>query len=427
MPKTNQTMFEIDLLPKIRQYLNNQITWKQLYEFIRQNAELRHVSLDITNRCNLGCRHCFYTAESSSDELPFEDWRKIIRKLEKYGLTILTLSGKEPLLYKHVMKVLREFDRVKKQKREEKKPFRYGIVTNGTLLHIYLDELAKLDIDFLDVSLDGWGEAHDKLRGKGVFKRVLNNLMLAVDAGLADKIFIDSTLIEDNSQAILKLVKELSKRGISHFGAGMFFPTPYADFSFFVRKNTLLKLINGVKKLLRNMKKPIEFIISIEINVNSAYLPMLIENNIINLDEIEIDRLGIFYIKQKYGKSTLLFQLQPFIDPSYWQYVRIKSGEWLGSCDPLILPGTLWKQFSVGNAVDEPIEELYRRGVDKYFKTVMQDIDKMRKASPNLKIFKYSIGVDGLYYQVLRKGVDLGLFRKEVYDKILKITLEGRK
>ncbi len=423
MPKTNQTMFEIDLLPKIRQYLNNQITWKQLYEFIRQNAELRVAELDLTNRCNLGCKHCFYTAEGG-EELPFEDWRKIIRKLEKH-VSIISVVGKEPLLYKDVIKVLKVFDRIKKQKKDEKKQFGYTMVTNGLLLDVYIDELAKLDIDFLDVSLDGWGEAHDKLRGKGVFKRVLNNLMLAVDAGLADKIFIDSTLIEDNSQAILKLVKELSKREIKNFSIAMYFPTPFTDMFLMPSISTLLKFVKNLRKILKSIKISAQISIDIRPPIHCVYLPYLIDNKIIKVNDIWIDELGNFFVEKRYASSALFFRFS-FIDPAYWQYVRIKSGEWLGSCEPLILPGTLWKQFSVGNAVDEPIEELYKKALDKPLQNVIKIIDELKKTYSKSKAFKYCLP-GGFYYQVLRKGLQLGLFSKQVYDKILKITLEGRK
>lgn len=122
--------------------------------------------VNITNRCNLKCKHCFVFREgnpntpSEKNEMKSEVMIKELKKYKrKYGIYSMVWMGGEPLLRKDVLKLgVKLFPR-------------NVITTNGTLPLINLGPKIKWVI-----SLDDPEEINDEIRGKGCFKRVISNL-----------------------------------------------------------------------------------------------------------------------------------------------------------------------------------------------------------------------------------------------------------
>jgi sulfatase maturation enzyme AslB (radical SAM superfamily) len=122
--------------------------------------------INITNRCNLRCKHCFVFREGNPNkptkksEMPADVMIRQIRKYRnKYGILSMVWMGGEPLLRKDVL-----IPGVKLFPRNV-------VTTNGTLPLINLGKRTKWCI-----SLDGPEEVNDEIRGKGTFKRVISNL-----------------------------------------------------------------------------------------------------------------------------------------------------------------------------------------------------------------------------------------------------------
>jgi radical SAM protein with 4Fe4S-binding SPASM domain len=126
---------------------------------------LRYLELQITDRCNLKCRHC-YLGEGLYQDLPLEQIQRILKEFEEIQGLRLLLSGGEPLLHPRFWEInalLRDF------------AFRSVLLSNGTLI---TEEVAKkLCVHEVQVSLDGIKEGHESLRGKGTFDKSL----LAID------------------------------------------------------------------------------------------------------------------------------------------------------------------------------------------------------------------------------------------------------
>jgi len=61
---------------------------------------LRYLKFQMTDRCNLGCRHD-YIENSLHQDLPFKKILKILREFEEIRGLRLLLSGREPLLHPH--------------------------------------------------------------------------------------------------------------------------------------------------------------------------------------------------------------------------------------------------------------------------------------------------------------------------------------
>ncbi len=125
---------------------------------------LRYLMVEITDRCNLACAHC-YLGDTVGIDLPMQAIERLMEEFEVMGGLRLVVSGGEPLLHPDLERV---------NALAAGRAFRSVLVTNGTLL----DEAIAGALSFqeVQVSLDGMEKGHDLLRGKGSFASALNGL-----------------------------------------------------------------------------------------------------------------------------------------------------------------------------------------------------------------------------------------------------------
>lgn len=132
---------------------------------------LRYLELQITTGCNLMCRHC-YLGPSQVNELTLKTIRDILDEFEKMQGLRLLITGGEPLLHTKFKDINRLFSEY---------AFRKVLFTNGVLLSEELVE--SLNVNEIQVSIDGIETGHDALRGKGTFKKAIAGLRLAAQTG----------------------------------------------------------------------------------------------------------------------------------------------------------------------------------------------------------------------------------------------------
>ncbi len=133
---------------------------------------LRYLELQITDRCNLRCGHCYLGDGQGNHELSFNRIRNILEEFDRMqGLRVL-LTGGEPLLH-------RDFVRVNEMLPEFR--LRKVLFTNGVLVRE--ETVRGLHVDEIQVSIDGLKAGHDALRGEGTFEAVMNAVKICLDAG----------------------------------------------------------------------------------------------------------------------------------------------------------------------------------------------------------------------------------------------------
>ncbi len=135
------------------------------------DPSLRYLELQITNACNLRCRHC-YIGEPGASGLTVDQIGNVLKEFEEMqGLRVL-ITGGEPLMhpkFREINDMLPRFF------------LRKVLFTNGLLLDDSV--LATLNTDEIQISIDGLRDAHDALRGKGTFSRTLDSARRAIRAG----------------------------------------------------------------------------------------------------------------------------------------------------------------------------------------------------------------------------------------------------
>lgn len=120
--------------------------------------------LQIISKCNLRCKHCFQ--DDYQKIMPLKTIKKDLNILDKAGIFEIELTGGEPFLHPNILEIINFCC---------KKPsFSLNITTNGTFLNE--ENISSIlcfnnIVSFL-VSLDGTKDVNDKIRGKGIFKKV---------------------------------------------------------------------------------------------------------------------------------------------------------------------------------------------------------------------------------------------------------------
>ena len=161
--------------------------------------------LELTYRCNLSCPYCYVGSDRNKCELSTDEWKNVINQIPFYAL--VTLVGGEPLLRKDFLEI---FECVSK-----KVWYKTHVVTNGLLIDDeVISSFIKNKLLLLSVSLDGYGETHDKNRGKeGIFDKIISNLDNLKSKKTTQMVDIKTIVLENNLEDILKLYKLCDKMG----------------------------------------------------------------------------------------------------------------------------------------------------------------------------------------------------------------------
>lgn len=157
---------------------------------------LRYLELQITDACNLYCRHC-YLGDGAHHELSLAQIRDVLREFEDMqGLRVM-ITGGEPLLH-------RSFDAINEILPDYS--IRKALFTNGMLLRKEI--LRSLKIDEIQVSIDGLETAHDALRGHGTFcgamEAVRNSLESGLDVSISTMVHRENLLDFDEMEHLFK-------------------------------------------------------------------------------------------------------------------------------------------------------------------------------------------------------------------------------
>ncbi len=126
------------------------------------------VGIEITNRCNLACQHCFNrSGEGAVSELTLAELVSVFDQCQAMGLSNLRVSGGEPTLHRDFPAVIAA---------AVERGLEVSLNTNGCFTSAQRRRIAGLPLACFLVSLDGLQAANDAIRGEGVFAQVLDTV-----------------------------------------------------------------------------------------------------------------------------------------------------------------------------------------------------------------------------------------------------------
>lgn len=182
---------------------------------------------ELTQKCNLLCKHCYVADEVDGvhSDLSLTEVLVVIDALAKNGVMEVVLQGGEPFCYKYILEVIQEL---------KNKGVAISLLTNGTLLtgenrrciNNCLNEL-----DLVQVSLDGFKNKNDYIRGQGTFDEIIKNLNQLVVPNVVVNCVVTSENINDLPALCAYLnnntnVSELHFSPLMRTGRGSFFNYP---------------------------------------------------------------------------------------------------------------------------------------------------------------------------------------------------------
>ena len=170
-----------------------------------------HVTVELTDKCNYFCKHCYRSsAPSRSNQVSFDALKSFLGDFHKHGGVVVELTGGEPMLHPDFFEIVKwcneRFSLV-------------GVLTNG--YYLQEEEVKKLlpyrEHMIFNLSLDSHREDyHDSFRGmKDAYKRTTNAMRLLSE----NKFFfrVSMSVTAENFFDIEETVKLAKSLGASAF------------------------------------------------------------------------------------------------------------------------------------------------------------------------------------------------------------------
>lgn len=181
-----------------------------LVNYVSSNP--RELMIELTTSCNYNCIHCFRNTLLDSEinrDMEVEVFRDLVKQAIEAGVFKIALSGwGEPLTHPNILDFIHEL---------KKYGFKVLVNTNGYLLPEYVEDLYKLGVDEIYVSVDSINEElYRIIRVGGNLSKVTEGLMKLKylklrDGSFKPEVHLQFTLTALNIQDLIALPEYVKK------------------------------------------------------------------------------------------------------------------------------------------------------------------------------------------------------------------------
>ena len=176
------------------------------------------IVIELTNRCNLSCQHCFEERHAGVGDLPLDIFERVIREGKPCGIEHLCFTGGEPTIHRQFHEIVRQVSEA---------GYTFSFVSNGMNFQQIYPLLMEYRYAFQGVtfSLDGACEpTHDRLRGRGSYRRVMRAASICVIKNFPFSFnMVLTTQNRSEVEDMMTLASQLGSSGV-RFGHLMFTP-----------------------------------------------------------------------------------------------------------------------------------------------------------------------------------------------------------
>ncbi len=178
----------------------------------KYGRHLNYVRISVTDRCNFRCKYCMPPEGvkflEHSEIMRYEEISFLCRVFWELGVRKLRFTGGEPLVRKGLVDFLKSLN-------EEFPEMKTAITTNGSLLEQYVEELSKVNLHSLNISLDTLDPVKfADITRLGKLEDVTAGIRAAVKAGIKN-IKLNTVLIRGfNDHEISDLLSFAGKEGV---------------------------------------------------------------------------------------------------------------------------------------------------------------------------------------------------------------------
>lgn len=178
-----------------------------LGQCVKHNYPLTALNIELTNICNLHCKHCYgsFSETMQSKFVPFEWIKESIEDMNSLHVRKVALTGGEATIHPKFIDIALFL---------MQKGFEVCIFTNG-YNNAIIEDLLKVGKNYnftIKVSLDGLKNIHNSIRGKkDAYTRTLKAIEL-ISTYKNVKLYISTTILRENIDEIPELSEEIKKR-----------------------------------------------------------------------------------------------------------------------------------------------------------------------------------------------------------------------
>ena len=165
--------------------LDNFVADRRQAEYEAQHGAppLSNIVISVTERCNLKCEGCWAAEYDKRDDLPLPLLDRIVREMKEMRANFITFTGGEPFMRKDILDLV-----------EAHPDAIFQIYTNGTLITEELaDRLQALGNTIPLLSVNGFEEANDAIRGPGNFQAVVRAFDVLRERGILFGVSLTAT------------------------------------------------------------------------------------------------------------------------------------------------------------------------------------------------------------------------------------------
>jgi len=320
------------------------------------------IGLVVNNACNLACSHCYLQVRRlGAKALSEDEWLRLATSAVRHGAGLLSVCGKEPLLGQTGINVLQGLRELKTAQCGQ---FHIGLITNGTLIEPWREQLSQIDPDFIDISVDGLKHQHDAVRGVGAFDKAMPNIDWTQQQ-FGRRFFIALTIQTETVGILPDALDYFRNRGVQNLFLTLYQPQAYTDPELALNEEAQ----NGVMRDLEALRKiptghPFRVFVDID-SVDSDMLTAFLGSQWFDLARVETDETGIHFLRHHFSNGiTLIFRfaLYPL---AFWHTARVTVDGWyLASEDTLDTES--YQLRTIGNAreFDFDFQRMQRHALD---------------------------------------------------------------
>ncbi len=366
-PKTS-VKFDVKTFDRMKRTIKNMsVTYKNRLQDAAYAREIpEEFGLQLTNRCNLRCKHCFQWNDegffhnldklSQQEEMDIEVIRKIFNET-KSAQSNVYLWGGEPLCYA-------KWDELCGILEED--PRWTVLCTNGVLIDKKIDSIIRISESLaIMMSLDGFEVENDGIRGKGTYKKVIENIDLLMDLKrkgiFKGEVTVNCVISEAMAGKLYEFMEYFEQKGIN---------TVYFCFPWYIPESTACRMDGYFKEKFGGLFKLDETNPSswhsYTHSLNSDVLPVL-------KDQIRKINSRVWKIRIRFQPALELDEIDGFITESEFPAQGRKACLAMSTRLNLMATGEvtickLFPEFVVGNLKDQDLHKIWHGEKFKKFR-----------------------------------------------------------
>jgi MoaA/NifB/PqqE/SkfB family radical SAM enzyme len=179
---------------------------------------MARIVIELTNRCNLRCQHCFEERHAATGDLPLVVIEKVLCEGKSCGIDHICFTGGEATMHRQFAAIVHQVGEAN---------YTFSFVSNG----VNFVEMYPLLVRYrqwwtgVTFSLDGAQEpTHDRLRGPGSYRKVLRAARICVVKDLP--FTLNMVLTSQNRHEVGDIVWLAGRLGSAGVRFGHLMPTP---------------------------------------------------------------------------------------------------------------------------------------------------------------------------------------------------------